>query len=713
MTAEITNSLEFLNHSIEKIPEEYITIYKSIINSLTYITLSTLVRTRQNRFILDKDFYHTFTTLKFYSELTISEQLIYDCFKYCIDNNFFNEASIYYPFAKTVAKINKYHTFLNEKNFSIIEEIDEFIENTLNNIEAIGELHEESLFIILTICNYQKISKQDLYKITKENSFMRKGILYFIFFDEIDNSDFQPFRVVKINEEYANYVNQILQKNGSLFKLSYKELISKSKRMILKFFKSRNVNRNIVRQAVINRAIYKFETPVDIALKYNKIQTVPVILSELEALEKNSVPEKFLSIERNNIDYKRKNSFDDEFDDFSDIFLDNNGFDYEKHIEPLFYFNYKQRILNFTSIDKMDFKRVYAEIVIEAFNRAAGETDDDSVLLVINFMLVYLKKILMPKGKGIEFSTFKQYVSVIKSNFLVYYDDLNTFDETKIEMLIGILQRQKKSESTINRLLMLIHTMIGLDKSEILKHKLINTMPKSLVFDFEIDKILDKIKYHYKELAKKKNAKTNTKHLNYIILQEQVFVLLLFYTGLRKTELRTRLHNDIVIENYDIYTGEKIHNGYTCFVNLDGVKIDKLSKRLKTGNSKRKVFFRIKDENHLVMVKSFIEQSKNISDRFVFKEFILWKSQKNLSIKKSAINYRNIEHLNGIIQNVTNRYTSMHSLRASFATYRYLYLFSNTQRNNTDLFNFSIEIGHQGPGITFKHYIHYHLIGEL
>lgn len=713
MTSEVEKSLEYLDSILEKIPSSYSDIYKSILNTLTYINQNTSMRTRQNRFILDKSFYNEYIDLEYYKNLNTSEQLIYNCFKYCISNNIFNETSINYPFAKTITKINKYLDFLSEQNFWLLDKIDGFIESIQEKMKEGSSKLEESLFITLTILNNQKIKKHDLYQISFENSFVRKGILYLVFFDEVSNTDFIPFRVVKVNEEYSNFISYLLAKNGVLFKLNHDVLLDRSRNLIKEHFKPNAINRNILRQAVINRSIYKFETPVSISLKFQKIQTTPIILHELEALEEGSVPKRFLEIERKNINFKNEHNIADEFDDFEDIFLDSNGFDYEKHIEPLFYFSYKQRQLNLAAIHKNDFKPVYAETVIQNFEQAQKETDDESILIVIDFMLYYLRRVVEPKGQGIEFSTFKQYVSLIKSNFLVYYDDLNTIDLAKIDMLIGVLQRKNRSKSTITQITMLIEIMTKLDKSEILKNKLINAMPKSMVFDFELDPILNKIKQYYIEKAEIKKAKMNTKNFNYIILQEQVFVLLLFYTGLRKTELRTRLHKDLRAEKYDIYTGDEIKNGYTLYVNLEGIKTDKLSTRLKTGNSKRKVSFHIKNENHAIMVKKFLEQSKNNHDKYIFKEIKLWDGKKNLKIKKSAITYNNIEHINEIIKNVTNRYSSMHSLRASFATYKSSYILNNSNRSNTDLFNFSIEIGHQSPNITFKHYIHHYLYEEI
>jgi len=716
------SSLEYL-HNSKGIPKKYHEIYNSIVSTIESEEIITNLKTRQNRFVLDQSFYSTFINLEFYDQLKNTDKQIYDCFEYCINNNYFDQSSIKFPLSKVISKINKYHKFLQEEDFWIIDKIDEFIEFILKDNKNKEEI-DLSLFIILTLFNSQKIAKNDISKINIKNSFMRNNCLYLIIFYGNMEEKFIPFKVIQIDHEYSSYVNKMLNDHEVSFNTEYKKLINKSREKIKDFFASRSTSRYHVRKAIINKHLYSYETPIVIALKFQKIKINSLILHELEYLKQNSIPKKFLEIERNNLEFKKSLEKDDEFDDFNDQLCDNSGFDYELLIKPLFYFTYKQKKLFLLNYDNATINKLYIEHVLNNFNEARdniinnkniNEVDDESILLVLNFMIIYLEKLIVPKPEKIEFSTFKQYLSLIKNNFLIYYDDIKTFDEINLGNLVEVLQvNEHKKSSTVNKVVGLINNMVKLDQSNAIRNKLINTMSKSMVFKNELDIILENIYKYYEDLTKKFTDRVLTKKLQYIILQEQVLVLLLFYTGLRKTELRTRLHSDLINEEYYIYTGEKVKNGYTLYVNLDGIKKDKTATRLKTSNAKRKVNFYIENEEHAKKIKDFLVLSKKHGKRYIFKEVKTLNSRnKSLEILSTALKYSNFLHLNNIIKSVTKRYATIHSLRASFATYRFKEILENPLRRNTDMFNLAVEMGHQTPITTLLYYIHYHVIKEL
>ncbi len=734
MTLAYEESIEYLLIQTKKIPNKYLKIYSTILNALQLIDISEKIKIRQKRFILDVEFYSSFVSLDMYVQLKVADETLYDCFKYLIENNYFDDSSLNFPISKKIAQINKYHNFLNDDNFWIIDQIEDFVKSIKDTIAQFNKTVDKNqidnveayIFLVLTVFNGTKFSKDDLNKLNVQDSFIRNEILYTVIFDKSFHKKFQPYHVIRIDEEFTNTIRnfwnyKLENSNQSLFNKGYHVLLKESNEIIKKLFKSERVNRNLVRRAFITKEIYQFKSPIQVSIKFNLIQMVPIILSELEALQKNSVPRHLLKVNACNKRYRKNHDIDDEFDDYYDQLLDVGGFDYDTHIAPLLYFNHHQKKTSLLSFDNKDVKKEYIESVIKQFDHAIFEKKEISIGIILKGIVFYLKRTIGPQldenndlKPKIEFQTFKDYLSLIKSNFLCYFEDIETFDESKLIFLKNILRRDKKSENTIKKVSGIIATITKLDKSKILEKKLFTDMPKSMLFEFEIDKILHKIKETYERKAIDKDKKTNTKHLRYAILQDQAFILLLFYTGLRKSELRTRLCQDIIPEKYDIYTGEAVENGYTIFVNMNGIKLDSKVTRLKTKNAKRKVFFAIQNKNHAKLLDEFLKASKNISTKTLFKEVELWnQNNENLNVTKSIMPYNKIVYLNKIIQNITKRYCTMHSLRASFATYRFEQRLFSKVKYTEEMLNFAVEMGHETSLITFQTYIHSNLIGEL
>ncbi|MGB5791633.1 MAG: hypothetical protein WBG68_02100, partial [Poseidonibacter sp.] len=88
-------------------------------------------------------------------------------------------------------------------------------------------------------------------------------------------------------------------------------------------------------------------------------------------------------------------------------------------------------------------------------------------------------------------------------------------------------------------------------KSDIL---LTFSYPKSLILDFKIELILMKIEETY--IAENNVIRLGIKS-QYDILQHQVMLLLGFYSGMRKNELRSRFYEDFIIAGWQ-------QNTYRC-----------------------------------------------------------------------------------------------------------------------------------------------------
>jgi integrase len=231
---------------------------------------------------------------------------------------------------------------------------------------------------------------------------------------------------------------------------------------------------------------------------------------------------------------------------------------------------------------------------------------------------------------------------------------------------------------------------------------------KSLVFKEEIDFILDLIKEYFEFEAKKRDKKY-LKFYKFLTLQFQAYIIFGFYTGLRLNELRTRTHSDIIEEPFYIYDSRITKNVFSINVNKKGLKGIQKINSFKSSNATRRVCFEIRNDVHAEIFKDFIQKSMSYGSRYLFKEY----EYKNSKISKKVLKLSKLSFLNELIQNITHRYTSLHSLRHSYATYWLLDRINSDENFNDIIMNFSIEIGHVTPQVTFQNYIHYELIEEL
>ena len=252
----------------------------------------------------------------------------------------------------------------------------------------------------------------------------------------------------------------------------------------------------------------------------------------------------------------------------------------------------------------------------------------------------------------------------------------NTY--TKIQVILNIfVTSQNIKRYTNNKELMLLQ--------------------KSFVFKDELDKILNAIENYYFQRV------LNTKSDKYYILQDQVFILMLFYSGMRRNELRTRLIDDVYMVNNEIFID----------VNTRGVTdLNKnQKKKFKSKNAIRHIKTIIDNETHKNLIEIFLskrinKKSKNkhlFIDRSI--EYIDGNQYKIYSKSKIIKNYH-LNYFNVIIKNVTKRYCTLHSLRHSYASYQIANIVKNKKSYNTELIDFSIKIGHNILDTTIQSYLH-------
>ena len=173
--------------------------------------------------------------------------------------------------------------------------------------------------------------------------------------------------------------------------------------------------------------------------------------------------------------------------------------------------------------------------------------------------------------------------------------------------------------------------------------------------------------------------------------QLKVIVLLGFYGGLRLKEVSTLQLNDIYFYGNDLHLD----------INSKGIKTTGF--KLKTTSAKRRIDVVIENPEHLKIMTEFLEMRSKLNKRsnFLFLELSEYNGFLNKWIKESSF-----EYINEIIQTVTKRYCTYHSLRHSFATYQCQHFFPKGSSYPYELLEFSDKIGHQTPDTTVQSYVH-------
>ncbi len=214
----------------------------------------------------------------------------------------------------------------------------------------------------------------------------------------------------------------------------------------------------------------------------------------------------------------------------------------------------------------------------------------------------------------------------------------------------------------------------------------VSSYPKSLIFDNEIDEVLSYLDSSINGGVERQGVRHRFK-----LLQYKVLVLIGFYTGLRKSELRSRLLSDVYIYG----------NKLCVDVNKDGLK--KIDKKLKTKNSKRRVCTIIPNDKHLTIIKNFMELRKSIRNK---SPFVFLRISHDNTIRSKVVDESVFDEITDIFQSLTGRYVSFHSLRHSYASYSVKKILEDSASDPYALINLSISMGHETPETTLKVYTH-------
>jgi len=424
-----------------------------------------------------------------------------------------------------------------------------------------------------------------------------------------------------------------------------------------------------------------YSSPLELTLKAKIISTVPLTLTELENLFSQ---EQLLSLQQQEAEKLRIKSVFEKRE-----IIRRNQVVSNKKKEKLASYGMMdiEALAHLLRIKGSQFSKQEVEDAIDEIEQYLKSTEQLHDHLLFDYVLYMLNFLLHRK---LALSTVKNYLGLLNKHLFKMVEDLSNIKQHELTAISQRLEVMQYKNASVKAVYKNIRRFFKYHKKKYPELIDITSFyyPKSLVFRHELDAILEQLELHYKQKYKvKKMGET----IKFHILQRKVLVLLGFYFGLRKSEMRSRLLEDFYYYGDDFYID----------VNRKGLK--KINRKLKTVQSKRRVHATITDKKHRHIIDEWLHLRKKMSRSYAF--LFLAKGATN-NILKSAIDEKVFDTLTEVIKEITERYCTYHSLRHSFATYRVKEMLDKGVKTPYALLELSIQMGHQTPDTTLSAYVH-------
>lgn len=702
-------ALERLRTLQASIPRQYQILYTAFLEVLDSEGSDKLLSVRHNKFTLTEEFMVHLSNFEQISSMSIGANTIYAFVEELKNNGYISKNSACYAFKKPIHQINRYHHFLSPKDFYLTDQVEIFEKHVLGQLAQTDPLL--AVYIALVCFEEDGWRKAALEMTSLDNFFLIHEQGYQCIVEDPLEDGFRKIRIFRIKKAYA-LMSRFKEMGVTLLVDDPNGMKHKAKLEINRYF-GKKVSFDAIRNACMFNAMMAQPSAI-VACKYKTVDTVGLCLGELAYLYPHEIPGRLMEIESYNNSLIGKTYEYGALDDYTDEMYTDTEFDYDLKILPLFLFKEGNKNGNFLKKTPRDLDRGTLERIKSNFDTAIKYEKDVSTLMVLHYIRSMLERIYLGKkqGYGIRIDTFIGYIGFLRKHLFSQLSDFEHMDEAVLSSILDPYKASGAALNSINKLNFLVTDFLKFHNVDFKKYTInAKHIPKSLIFLEEIDVILEEIENVYKKEALK-NKKSYSKFYKYIVLQYQSFIILGFYSGMRLNEIRTRRHADIIQEPLYLYNHRIKDAVYSVDINVEGLKSDinsKTAHSFKTSNASRRVGFVISNEKHSKIFEAFLQESAKKNRMYLFKDFDL----EAHSQFESAMKLTKTQRLNEIIQKVTKRYATLHSLRHSYATWWFMHRIMSGQNFNDALLNFSIEIGHVTPEVTMRSYIHYELIEEV
>lgn len=596
----------------------------------------------------------------------------------------------FYPNKLRLYSINPNPSSLVFEDFS---SIDKYIDNKnsfLNHIDPMRAKYGEAgiLCIYLHYFHFPALTKKDISSLAKSYYSVIDSKRVCLFYPKhspmLLSGGENPFYQSVLFDEIAS---KIFLQNVDVFKnlntILFREILES-------FHKDGLGDMSTYSISAARKNLFLFtHTPVEYSIHNKSLHPPMLCFNEIKALFPACIENGINAAESKLIDKAivKASTLDEQYED--DDFLEDDTETWWSYADMA---AFKELLKPQKSLDKTILENAFNELEIYIHN--ANNSGDVHSKMIFEFLL-YLIGRLQGKGK-IKHKTFKNYFSSLRIHLFNKVKNLADPKNYEIQKIIRHLEKNEYKKKSIFKIRYLIrrfyrfhsHHGINIDIS-------LSSYSKSLVFNFEIDPILEAIEEHF---YSKITFEREGKWIKFQLLQQKVIVLLAFYTGMRKKEVLSRLWKDFMIFDNEIIVD----------VNNEGMK--PLGWNLKTRNAKRKISVYITNLHHLNLIKKWYGlRSSTLKNGYLF---VSQKSNGHPKTKE-AISETVIEIFNTIIAQNTKRYCTFHSLRHSFATYSFLKIIQNQQNFPYAIIDLAVKLGHETPETTINTYVHYHVLQLL
>lgn len=702
-------ALERLNSLQASIPNKYEVLYRVFLEVMKLEGSDKLLSVRHNKFTLSEKFMMHLSSFEQSSSLHIGSNTSFEFIEHLKNYGYISNSSASYALKKPLRQINRYLHFLPQKYFHLIDQVEDFEEYVLNELSQTNP--RLAVYIALVCIEEDGWREAALRRASLHDFFLLHDRGYQCIIEDPLEDGFQKLKIFRIKKAYTLMVR--LKECGVTQLFDDPDRMKKgSKREIERYF-GKKISVDAIRNAYVFNAMIS-QPPAIVACQYQTVNTVALCLGELAYLYPRQIPVHLLEIEDHNNELIGQTFDVDGLDDYTDEMFTDTEFDYDLKIAPLFTFKSGKQWDNLLKTAPRDLDRETLERIKGHFDKAIQFEKNISTLMVLYYIRDVLGRIYIGKrsSEGINITTFIDYIGLLRKHLFTKISDFEHIDEAVLSNILDPYKASGAALNSIKKLNFLVLDFLKFHNVNFQKYKInAKHVPKSLVFPEEIDLILEEIETVYKKTAAE-HKKRYSKFYKYIILQYQSFVILGYYSGMRINEIRTRRHADIIQEPLYLYDRRIKDAVYSADINVEGLKTDMDSKTInsfKSSNASRRVGFVISNEKHAKIFEAFLEESSKKNTMYLFKDFNLAGHSQFDSVMKLT----KVQILNEIISQVTKRYTTLHSLRHSYATWWFMQRIISGQNFNDALLNFSIEIGHVTPDVTMRSYIHYELIEEV
>lgn len=604
-------------------------------------------------------------------------------FQICHKKGLIHKRSSHFSIGLSIVSINPNVPSLYTISLSYM---DNYIDNCAVLYNGIDELSLEDknkvAYRDLRLYQSMPLSANELARVnTKDITFVNQiTALLYVKQTQLVMTSIQNYTLIKVSgRKLVNILKENLD-NNIKFPFSGNEI----KNDFSSYQKDRYESLHISAIKMISRNLLVLSsTPAQAVMAYDRTTVSKLTLSELNVLHPNKVPEHLLVQEVERVLYARaRPDYDKESDE-----KEASAFSI-KDLDKL------QNLMKTKT--SSEFRNKIVAVKNELLKYEANKDSIAHGKLIISYIVWLLERVEQKKKMAV--STFKGYVGLLEKHLFSNVEDLSQLQSSELDKIIDGLYRQQYKGKSIRKIRALITVFFKHhEQNPNMAHIDTSSVPKSLIFKHELTQVLE-----YIANAVGQGTVRQGKNARFYMLEIQALVILAFYTGLRKSELRSRQLEDISIYGNKIYVD----------VNTDGLK--KLGLKLKTSNAKRRVSTIITDIEHLQILHDFFTMRDKVGNKSKFL-FLQVKQTEVLhddvthtkyAVKSKALPEIEFDNVTVILQSLTGRYVTFHSFRHSYASYEVKKILENPSADPHQLIDLAVKMGHESPETTLRVYTH-------